>query len=168
MRLTKDGKAYVIDPCCRLGAPPKEMMLEMVTNLADIIWNGAEGVIVEPIFAAKWAAELLLISGLGDENWLPVDFPPSIRDRVKLRYACRIGGKYYCVPQASHHPEIGAVVGLATPWEDAIADVTELADKVKGFYLETSRKASKRRRSKSRSSKNSGLEFDPLPQYPRR
>lgn len=137
MRVTKDGKAYVIDPCCRLGAPPNEMMMEMVTNLSDIIWHGAMGEIVEPIFAAKWAAELLLISEEADNSWVPFEFPASIRDRVKLRDATRIDGTYYCVPQASGHPEIGAVVGMGDTMDDAIKDCRALAEKVKGYYVET-------------------------------
>lgn len=137
IRLQKDRIPYVIDPCCRMGAPPNEIMLELVSNWADIIWHGAMGELVEPVFEAKYAAELLLISDWADEHWLPLDFPPALRSRVKLRYATRIGGKYYCVPQACKHPEIGAVVGLGDTMDDAIADVTKIAGKVKGFYLET-------------------------------
>ncbi len=137
IRITKDHTPYVIDPCCRCGAPPHELMLEIVNNWADIIWEGAGGTIVEPQFNAKWGAELLLISEWADENWLPLKFPAAIRDRVKLRYLTRIDGAYYCVPQASHHPEIGAVVGLGDTMEDAIKDARQLAEKIKGFSLET-------------------------------
>ena len=106
-------------------AAATKLMLEIVSNWADIIWHGAEGDDRRAdLYAAKWAAELLLISDWADENWLPVQFPASIRDRVKLRYLTKIEGKYYCVPQASHHPEIGAVVGLGDTMEDAIKDVT--------------------------------------------
>jgi hypothetical protein len=136
IRVTRDHKAYVIDPCCRCGAPPHEIMLEIVENWADIIWHGSMGEIVEPIFAAKWGAELLLISDWADTNWLPVEFPASIRDRVKLRYLTMIEKKFYCVPQASAHPEIGAVVGLGDTMDDAIKDACSLAEQVKGFYLD--------------------------------
>lgn len=137
IRITKDHTPYVIDPCCRCGAPPHELMLEIVDNWADIIWEGAGGTIVEPIFNAKWGAELLLVSPSADTKWIPVKFPPAIRERVKLRYLTRVEGKYYSVPQACGHPEIGAVVGLGDTMEAAITDARKLAEKIKGLDLET-------------------------------
>ena len=136
LRIGKDRVPYLIDPCCRLGAPPNEIMLELISNWGDIFWHGSMGEIVEPIFTAKWAAELLLISDWADRNWLPIEFPSSIRERVKLRYLTRIEGKYYCVPQASAHPEIGAVVGLGENMKAAIEDACNIAKKVKAFYLD--------------------------------
>jgi hypothetical protein len=136
MRITKDGTPYVIDPCCRAGSPPSELMLELIRNWADIMWEGAEGTVVEPVFAAKWGAELLIISDWGDRNWQPLQFPKSIRSQVKLRYLTIIDGIPYVVPQASAHPEIGAVVATGDTMEAAIAEVTRLAEKVKGFYVD--------------------------------
>jgi hypothetical protein len=43
VRVTKDGKAYLIDPCCRAGSPPNELYQLMISNMADVIWYGAEG-----------------------------------------------------------------------------------------------------------------------------
>jgi hypothetical protein len=50
VRCTKDGKAYLIDPCCRAGSPPNELYQLMISNLADVIWYGAEGLVIEPEF----------------------------------------------------------------------------------------------------------------------
>ncbi|MGD0420563.1 MAG: hypothetical protein ABSA68_13455 [Xanthobacteraceae bacterium] len=136
MRITKDGTPYVIDPCCRAGSPPSELLLELICNWADIMWEGAEGTVVEPVFQAKWGAELLLISDWGDTHWQPLQFPKSIREQVKLRYAAVIDGTYYVVPQASAHPEIGAVVATGDTMDAAIKEVCAIAEKVKGFYVE--------------------------------
>jgi hypothetical protein len=136
LRITRDHTPYMIDPCCRCGSPPSELMWEMVSNWADIMWEGALGTVVEPVFTAKWGAELLLISDWGDRNWQPLEFPKSIRRNVKLRYLTIIDGKYYQVPQASAHPEIGAVVATGDTMEAAIKNVTEIAEKVKGFYVD--------------------------------
>ncbi len=136
MRITKDGTPYVIDPCCRAGSPPSELMMELVRNWADIMWEGAAGTVVEPVFQAKWGAELLLLSDWGDTHWQPLEFPKSIRDQVKLRYTAVIDGTYYVVPQASAHPEIGAVVATGDTMEDAIKEVRKLAEKVQGFYVD--------------------------------
>lgn len=136
LRITKDRTPYLIDPCCRCGSPPSELMWEIVSNWADIMWHGAIGEVVEPVFTAKWGAELLLISDWGDKNWQPLEFPKSIRRNVKLRYLTVIDGRFYQVPQQSAHPEIGAVVATGDTMEAAIKNVTEIAEKVKGFYVD--------------------------------
>jgi hypothetical protein len=43
VRCTKDGKAYLIDPCCRLGSPPSELYQNLIANIAEVMWYGAEG-----------------------------------------------------------------------------------------------------------------------------
>jgi hypothetical protein len=136
IRITKDGTGYAIDPCARAGSPPSELYQVMVKNWPDILWNGAEGVLVEPEFAAKWGAELLLLSSWATKNWQAVQFPKSIRDNVKLRQLTMIEGKHYFVPQMSDMPEIGAVVATGDTMEDAIKECREIADKVEGHYIE--------------------------------
>jgi hypothetical protein len=136
IRITRDLKSYVIDPCARMGSPPGELFQLMVKNWADIIWNGAAGEIVEPVFAAKWGAELLLLSSWADLNWQSLTFPRSIRENVKLRNLTVIEGKYYVVPQSVGLPEIGAVVATGDTMDAAIKEVRRLADLVRGHYIE--------------------------------
>jgi hypothetical protein len=136
IRITRDLTPYVIDPCARMGSPPGELFQLMVRNWADIVWEGSVGTVVEPIFDAKWGAELLLLSSWADKNWQPVEFPKSIRDNVKLRNLTIIEGKYYVVPQAVGLPEIGAVVATGDSMQAAIDEVRRLAEKVDGHYLE--------------------------------
>lgn len=136
IRLTRDGTAYAIDPCCRCGSPPNELYQTIVDNWPDIIWHGAEGEVVEPEFNAKWGAELLLLSAWGDSNWQAVQFPKSIREHVKLRNLTIIDGKYYTVPLHTGIPEIGAVVATGDTMQDAIETCKELAEKVEGHYIE--------------------------------
>ena len=137
IRITKDHTPYVIDPCARMGSPPGELFQLMVRNWADIVWEGSMGTVVEPVFDAKWGAELLLLSSWADKNWQPVEFPKSIREHVKLRNLTIIDGKYYVVPQAVGLPEIGAVVATGDSMQAAIDEVRRLAAKVEGHYIET-------------------------------
>lgn len=136
IRITRDHKAYLIDPCARMGSPPGELYQLMVSNWADIVWEGSTGTIVEPVFRAKWGAELLLISDWANDNWQAVQFPKSIRDNVKLRNLAVINGKYYSVPQVSAHSEMGAVVALGDTMEEAIKECKRLAEKVEGHYVD--------------------------------
>jgi hypothetical protein len=135
LRITKDGIAYSIDPCCRMGSPPGELFQTMITNLADVIWHGAAGELVEPEFAAPWGAELLLHSQWADSNWQAVEFPKSLANSVKLRNRTMLNGRNYVVPQAVGLPEIGAAVALGDTMEEAIANVKKVADQVEGYCI---------------------------------
>lgn len=135
VRCTDDGKAYLIDPCCRAGSPPNELYQVMMTNMAEAIWYGTEGIVIEPDFKAKWGAEVLLISEWADQNWMHVSFPEEIRENVKLRNFCVIDGEYYVIPQWTGSAEIGAVVALGDTPDQAIAEVKRICDLVEGHLL---------------------------------
>jgi hypothetical protein len=136
VRCTKDGKAYLIDPCCRAGSPPNELYQVMMSNMAEAIWYGSEGILIEPDFNAKWGAEVLLISEWADQNWMQVSFPEAVRPFVKLRNFCRIEGEYYVIPQWTGSAEIGAVVALGATPDEAIENCKAIAEQVEGHLLD--------------------------------
>lgn len=136
MRLTGDGKPYVIDPCMRGFSPPLEVMMEAYTNLAEIIWEGAHGNLVQPESAGEYAAEVMIHSNFALTNWVPIEVPEDMKQWVKLRNSAVIDGRLYHVPIGGDMPEIGAVVGVGDTLESAINLVKERAAKVKGHLLE--------------------------------
>jgi hypothetical protein len=131
----KGGKPYLIDPCCRMASPPGELYQYMIENLADILWHGAMGEMVEPEFRDQWGAQLVLRSSWAEDNWQPIDFPPSIKDNVKMHYLTRIAGRYYYIPQAIEMAEIGAVVATGSSPDEAIKNVTKIAEKIEGYGI---------------------------------
>ena len=136
MRITQDGTPYIIDPMTRFGSPPSELIMNMYTNLDEILWFGAEGKCIDPIPEAKFGAELLIHSSWADKNWQAVEFPPEIRNNVKLRNLTIIEGKHYVVPQSVGLPEIGAVVATGDTEKEAIDKVQELAGMIEGYSVE--------------------------------
>lgn len=136
IRATPDGKAYLIDPCARCGSPPSELYQMMIGNLADVMWEGSEGIVIEPELIKPFGAELLLISEWADKNWQHVDFPGSIRDHVKLRNLMMIDGEHYVSPQCNGTTAVGAVVAMGDTLEQAIAECKRLAEKVEGYSIE--------------------------------
>lgn len=135
IRVKDDGTAYLIDPCCRMASPPGELYQYLITNLAEVIWHGAAGEMVEPKYRYKFGAELILKSPWAEQHWQPVDFPAEIREHVKLHYLSVIDGRSYFVPQAIEMPEIGAVVAGGDTREAAIKAVIKIAEQVTGYGI---------------------------------
>ena len=136
IRATPDGKAYLIDPCMRCGSPPSELYQMMFSNLADIMWEGAGGIVIEPEMVKPFGAQLLLISDWADKNWQQVEFPKSIRENVKLHNLTVIDGEYYVAPQWTGNPAVGAVVAMGDTQENAIAECKRIAAMVEGYSIE--------------------------------
>lgn len=137
IRNTEDGHAYLIDPCCRSGSPPGELYQLIVENIADVIWYGAEGVLVEPEFAGKWGAELILTSEDLAESWVKVSVPKEHEKNVKLRYYTEYEGSKYVIPQGNKMTFLGAVVGYGDTAKEAIDKVSEVAKTVEAMDLKS-------------------------------
>lgn len=136
IRVSKNKPPYMVDFCARAGSPPNELYQLMYKNLAEIIWYGATGIMIDPITTKKYGVEALIHSSWADKNWQAVTFPAKYRDNIKLRNACRIDGLYYAVPQSVGLPEIGAVVAEGDTLEEAIEKVKQIAETVEGHYIE--------------------------------
>ena len=124
-----DGTPYFIDPTMRLAGQTMEHQLESCTNLADLIWHGANGNLIEPVFTHHFAAEATLhYTGACTESRCLV-IPESVRKWVKC-YG------YYVVDDATwftprKNDEIGVVLGLGDSVEDAIQHLHDNLDLLK-------------------------------------
>jgi hypothetical protein len=136
IRISKDKPPYMVDKCSRAGSPPSELYQLMYKNLAEIIWYGAKGILLDPITEKKFGVEALIHSAWADKNWQAISFPKKYRDNVKLRNACVINGKYYCVPQTVGLSEIGAIVVEDDTLQGAIDKAIQIAEQVKGYYID--------------------------------
>lgn len=134
-RIGKDRKAYMIDICERNPSPPNEIYQVEYTNLAEIMWQGANGIMIDPIPKAKWVAEIIIHSSWASTGWQPVQFPKSMEPFVKLRSGIRIDGKFYTMPQVGELPEIGAVVGYGNSMEEAMDMAKEVGESVEGYSI---------------------------------
>jgi len=136
LRVGGDKKPVMIDMCARAGSPPSELYQENYKNLAEIIWAGGNGILVDPVPVAKFGAEMLIHSSWADKNWQPVDFPPENRQFIKLRNAAMVDDRYYVIPQALGLPEIGAAVGYGDTLQAAIDMVKKVAKSVTGYFID--------------------------------
>lgn len=135
VRVSDDNIPFLIDPCCRMASPPGELYLYLIENLAEIIWEGAEGNLIDPEFSHPFGAQLVLKSDWAQYGWQPVEFPQELRDHVKIHYLTAKRGMHYFVPQQIPIPEIGAVVAGGDTAEEAIERCIEIAEQVKGYDI---------------------------------
>lgn len=136
VRVGKDKIPYMIDACCRCGSPPNELYQEMMTNMSEIMWYGAEGVLIEPEFCCEYGIEVMIHSDWANDHWQALHFPPQIRQWIKLRNLTKIDGTYYIVPNEQGLPEIGAVVAIGNSFEECIKKVKKYAEQIEGYRID--------------------------------
>lgn len=118
---------------CRLPSPPWQLYCTMYKNLAEIIWEGANGNLVDPYPAAKFGAILMIKSDWADnERWCPVDYPKELRPFIRIANGCIIDNQHYSIPLRLGLKEIGAVCGMGGTMEEAIKNCRENASQVGG------------------------------------
>ncbi len=134
-RVTKDGKSYMIDATARKPSPPSELSQEMILNWGEIMWHGAGGVLIEPVYAGKYGIEIIIKSSWAEKNWQAISYPDDIEQWVKLKNCCMIKGQRYVIPQKYELNEIGAVVAIGKSMDEAIEKVKEYISKIEGYGL---------------------------------
>ena len=135
IRISKDHKPYMIDLTARQPSPPGELLTEFYTNYSDILWHGADGVMVDPIPAAKYGVEVVMRSDWAKEHWQPISYDPAFENQIKLFNSVIVEGQRYIVPQNEDMAEIGAVVGWGDTLDEAVAHMKKAADTIKGFGI---------------------------------
>lgn len=133
---TGKDKMYLSDPCCRVGSPIFELELNMIKNLPDILWQGADGVLVEPEYKGKYGYEILVQSEWVNEHPLLVEFPEKYRDQIKFRYAAQFPDGLWILPQKAG-PIFGAIVTYGDSIDDCVAEAEEISGQIKGQNVES-------------------------------
>jgi hypothetical protein len=142
IKKSEDGNDYFLDATMRAPSPPGEIIMEMVTNLGRVFYEGAEGEMVPLEMDNKVGVQVSLYSGMSMSNWATIQVPEEIDQWVKIIRCIHDGDNYQVVPREpvedwpmdSEH--IGDVVALGDTIEEAIELVKERCDMVKGMCLE--------------------------------
>lgn len=131
IRITDDGTPYFIDPTCRCPSPATEAQLELYDNWGEIILEGAQGNLVDPVPVAKFAVEAMIYHNEDADGWRSVEIPDESRQWVKLYRVCKINGAYHIPPGENKMDEIGAVVGIGDTIQEAIDHLHETVEELK-------------------------------------
>jgi hypothetical protein len=126
----KDGTPYFIDITPRMAGQTGEQQLETWANFADSIWQGAHGIMLDPIFEWNFAAEATLHykSDTKDptivDEWKTLEIPAEASRWVKLYHYCRDAQGVYQFP-ARNTDEVGVVLGVGDSIEESIEHLGE-------------------------------------------
>jgi hypothetical protein len=138
VRIGKDKLPFMIDATIRMPSPPGELIQELTTNLSEILWHGAGGVMVHPEFAGTWGVEVLLRSSWANAHHLQVKIPDKFRRFVKLYNHVREEGEDYVMCQSEDMQEFGAVVGFGDSLDAAVEMAKEVGEAVDAYGLKFS------------------------------
>ena len=125
-RITKDKETFFIDPTCRFPSPPSQCMMEMIGNFGEIVWEGANGRIVEPEQKHKFGAQAIF--KVDRDEWGIFKIPGDIEQFVKISFSCMIDGKICVPPDPQGVEEIGWCVGVGDTMEAAIDHLRDVKD----------------------------------------
>ena len=136
-RIRKNGEGPMIDLCPRMGNPPGILMQVLITNWAEIIAAGARGELVEPVYAAKWGAQLQIHSPFAGDHATIIKFPEKYRDYIKLQWSVKVGQEHWIEISAKDNVTVGGAVGVGDTAQEAIDMAKEVAKRVQIFKGES-------------------------------
>lgn len=130
----REGKPLWSGNC---GSPPSAAYLELFTNWSDILWNGAQGELVNPEPRAKYAAQIMMRSpdAVGG-HWLPIYYPTKLATYVKLGNKVVLPEGTFVANQGPEDSTIGGVTGFGDTLEQAIKECLEHVEEVDALGLE--------------------------------
>lgn len=114
------NKAYFIDPTARGGLPSINSQMELWENLPDIIWQGANGILVDPFQMANFSIECVLTQKSEKQAWSTVIVPPQLEQWMKLGSCCKINDTICFPPDPFHGNEIGWLVATGDTIDETI------------------------------------------------
>lgn len=119
-----DEQTYFIDPTMRAGSPPSQLQCELVGNLAQIIWSGANGELVEPEPTANFAVQCLISCDREPDETVTLEIPKSIRPYVKSSFSLEYEGNILIPPNHLGHMT-GWLVACGDTIQEAIDTLKE-------------------------------------------
>ena len=124
---------FPLDWTLRHAGPGTAAIQSSLSNYPDIVAALAFDEDVTPQFPTKYAAACCMHSEEAMKTWLNVTFPKEMRPWIKFRIGCQKGDDFYAIPKFD---SVGTVLGFGNSIDDAISEVKERMEKIKGKRLD--------------------------------
>ena len=131
VRVTPEGESFFIDPTCRFGSPPSQGECLLIKNLAEIIYRGALGELVEPETEDEFLVQAFVsVCGERDE-WKSIKLDEELDDHLKGGFCCQVDDKLCLPPITEYHTsEVGYLCATGNTMKSAIESLRDLKDKL--------------------------------------
>lgn len=158
-------KDMLTDWCARAPNPGLGCEMEMISNVAEMIYHGAHGELVEPVFEAEYGIQVAVFHDHEKDLWKQFRIDPEIRRWVKLMEFCKNGDLYQIIPRPPHGEKIGWLVGIGNTIQEAADHVQDVADQFKRYPFEIKLDALPEAIKEAAAMEAKGMEFsdEPLP-----
>ena len=127
VKITEDGKSILLEPTIRLPSPAGEEQMELYGNISEIIFEGAQGKLVEPELTAHYACEAMVEHKGNKDRWRSLQVPEHARRWIKLYDTVKIGDTLAIAPGDEC---IGAVVGIGDTPQQALDHLKDNAEAI--------------------------------------
>lgn len=124
----KGDQHYYIDATQRAGMPSSGTQQLIWKNFPEIIWNGANGRLLEPDPAAQFSLECMVTAESGESRWITARFRPELFPWLHLSDCGLFNGVYGFPQDESHGGELGWLVALGNTPREVLDRAKELAD----------------------------------------
>ena len=136
VRVGKDGVGYMVDLTARTPSPPYESYLFNITNLPEVIWFGANGIVVSPKVRGKWVALIMVLAPDAEDTYQTIGVPRNTPDLLVLMNTILRNGVVTVMPQPGDKlDEVGFCGGYGNTPEKAIEMAKGVAKEIKGHNL---------------------------------
>lgn len=158
-------KDILTDFCARAPNPGLGCEMEMIENIGEMVYRGAHGELVEPVFEAEYGIQVAVFHDHDEE--LPKQFriDPEVRRWFKLMEFCRVGELYQIVPRRPYGQKIGWLVGIGDTIQEAADHVQDVAEQFKKYPFDIKLDALPEAVKQAAEMEKQGMEFtdQPLP-----
>lgn len=154
------------DLCARCPNPGIGVEMEMIANIGQIIYEGAQGNLVEPEFEFEFGIQAAIHHHDEGETWKQFRLDPEIRRWVKLVEFCQQDGRYQIIPRPPHGQKIGWLLGVGHTIQEAADHLKENSEALKDYPFDIKLDALPEAIEQAQEMEKRGFEFthQPIPE----
>lgn len=128
VRVAESGN-FFIDATTRGGLPSTASQLLLWDNFPEIIWGGANGVLIQPDPSAKFSAECMVKAKSDHAAWDTIVVPDELKPHLMLADCCEIDGQIWFPPDNEEPTDdIGWLCAIGDTPTEVARKMNELAD----------------------------------------
>lgn len=111
---------FFTDPTPRGGLPSTGSQLNLWSNFPDIVYYGAQGVLIEPEPVKQFSCECILTLKCPKGEWGKTRIPKELVPWAKFSGCCQIDGAICFPPTEQHGDEVGWLTSIGDTAQEAI------------------------------------------------